>query len=573
MKQNISVKGNARVAGVWNINSVYDTNAKRVSRKLSFEIGQKFLARIVNLDKVNGEILLKLLDGWQFSAKLQKPLENFPEGLLRFQVEGFQDGKLELKIASENTKQDTSEKDSIVNLIKEKNIDANGDDYQLLSNMVKHSIPLTKENVSKVKTVLDFINKVKENSNEEEEFIQKYVQSKNIDINSPKGEEIRNTLKSFFNQLKNITENDFLTMMENNIDLTEENIKSFNNVFKESKNVYDTIKNVGEEIFGKLSVDNNDSKQQGKTEVKNLTSENDYEFKNEKISIPDEKLNDIKISNTEKNIKIFNDNEEKNLNQIKPKDYEENKEKFDNFLDKGLDKVSDKSLDKVLGKDLDKNLDKAKKSNDEGIAKVLNDEMKDNKVNNLKDYSIDDIGKNIKEQIQAKTEEIKTIIKTILEQKIDKNSDTYNNIVKTLENNINDFKVYNMISNQYYYLDLPVNLDRYEYQCKLIIKDERKKGKKIDGTNVKIAASVNTEHMGIVDAYIKLNNSNMEVDIKSSKEWIKILNMQKEKILKDISNMGYNVYVRIDEKEKEMNIVNCREFFEDNNLSMIDTKV
>ena len=168
---------------------------------------------------------------------------------------------------------------------------------------------------------------------------------------------------------------------------------------------------------------------------------------------------------------------------------------------------------------------------------------------------------------------MKNIIKTVLEQKNEMKPEAYNNLIQTLDKNINDFKVFNSMSNQYYYLDLPINLDSHEYECKLMIKDERKKGKKIDSTDVKIAASVNTISMGTVDAYIKVNNSNMNIDIKCDGHWTKLLDIGKDKILSDLSDMGYNVHIKVSERKKEMNITNCREFFGDNNLGMINVKV
>jgi hypothetical protein len=186
---------------------------------------------------------------------------------------------------------------------------------------------------------------------------------------------------------------------------------------------------------------------------------------------------------------------------------------------------------------------------------------------------IEELAQNIKEEINSKTEEMKNIVKTVLDEKNDMKPDAYNNIMQALDKSINDFKVYNTISNQYYYMDLPVNLNNHEYECKLMIKDERKKGKKIDSTNVKIAASVNTENMGTVDAYIKVNKSNMDINIKCNGDWVNLLDIGKEKILDDLSNMGYSVYIKVDEKKEEMNITNCREFFSDNNLGRINVKV
>ena len=62
----------------------------------------------------------------------------------------------------------------------------------------------------------------------------KYMESKNISPDSNEGNKVKDTLKGFFSELKNISEDDIVTLFENNIDLTEENIKSFNNIFKGS---------------------------------------------------------------------------------------------------------------------------------------------------------------------------------------------------------------------------------------------------------------------------------------------------------------------------------------------------
>jgi septum formation topological specificity factor MinE len=133
--------------------------------------------------------------------------------------------------------------------------------------------------------------------------------------------------------------------------------------------------------------------------------------------------------------------------------------------------------------------------------------------------------------------------------------------------------MFNSISNQYYYLDVPINLKDKEYPCKLIVKDDRKKGKKIDSTNVKFVASVKTTNMGIVDAYIKVSNNNVNINIKSEEMWVKVLEIGKEKIEKTLNNMGFITSVKVDKKEKEANLVKCRDFFEDNEFTRINLKV
>ena len=563
------------MAGIWNINSINNIEARKILSKLSFTVGENFLARVVNLDKLTGEVLLKLLDGWQFSAKLQKPLDNLQEGLLRFEVEGFEDGKLQIKVLNDNNKQQKLEKDTIDSQLKEKGINVSKDDYVLLDKMIKHDIPLTKENISNMKTLVDFKNKITLNPDEEDAFIAKYMESKNISADSTEGNKVRETLKGFFSELKNISEDDIVTLFENNIDLTEDNIKSFNNVFKGSTAIYKDIK---DKILS--AINEGSFKGVGKEVNVEDVSKNSVISKDQELadseSIINGKQNEV-FGNTDKNknslvykpLDMINDPKE--LNELDGLNKETSIKDLDSNSDASKDKafkdnkdIISSNKENVKNSTLDKDLNVI--SSDEKNEVILDKTIK-------KAHSIDDIAKNIKEQISVKTEEMKNIIKTVLEQKNETKPEAYNNLIQTLDKSINDFKVYNSVSNQYYYLDLPINLNNHEYECKLMIKDERRKGKKIDSTDVKIAASVNTIHMGIVDAYIKVNNHNMDIDIKCDGYWMKLLDTGKEKILDDISNIGYNVYIKVGEREKEMNITNCREFFGDNNLGVINVKV
>ncbi len=142
----------------------------------------------------------------------------------------------------------------------------------------------------------------------------------------------------------------------------------------------------------------------------------------------------------------------------------------------------------------------------------------------------------------------------------DVNNSSYDKVISILKNNINNFKMFNTISNEYYYLDLPLNFKQNECDCKIIIKDERSKGKKIDSSNVKIATSIATANMDIVDAYITLKNNNMEINIKTMKEWVGLLNKDKNKLIEDMSSMGYNIFIKVEEKAEIFNISNCRKF-------------
>ncbi|AKA71016.1 hypothetical protein [Clostridium scatologenes] len=556
------------MAGIWNINSTYNVNTKRMFSKLSFEVGQNFAARIMNLDKLTGEVLLKLLDGWQFSAKIQNGVDILPQSLMRFQVEGFEDGKLQLKILNPDNKKNNTEEDSIDFLLKSKSINVDKEDYPLLNKMIKHEMPLTKENISNMKTIVDFMDKIKQNPEEENAFIGKYIQSKNVLPDSLKGQEIKSTLKSFFNQLKNLSEDQILIFAENNIDLTENNIKSFNDMFKKPGNLYKEIKNIEQQVLKdniqKQPEGNVKSEkiyinaEQGKQIVENSSENVTYKQSNNYINTTE---NQGKNINSDKSI-----NDNKSVTNSNVKNGEGNLEN-NNAAVKIENKVKEQSTDEIKNTITNKDIETG-----ETIEKEIKNYVSKNNIND-KEKIVDNIAKAIKEQINEKTQEMKSIIERVLEKSSDTKLEAFSNIAQVLDKNMNDFKIFNTMSNSYYYMDLPLNVDNSEYQCKLMIKDERKKGKKIDSTNVKIAASVNTNNMGVVDAYIKVNNYNMDINIKCDGPWIKLLDNGKDRIFNGLMDIGYNLNIYVNERKQEVNIVNCREFFQDDNLGLIDRKV
>lgn len=556
-----------KLAGIWNVNSVYNMNSKQISAKLSFEIGEKFSARVLNLNKYTGEILLKLLDGWKFSAQIDNPESIVENKLIRLQVEGFENDKLKLKIVTAEEKGQNQSKDSIRLFIKENSLNLNSEDYDIIEKMVKSEIPLTKENISNIKTTIDFINKIKENSAEEDTFIKNYLLSKNVDPGSQKGNFIKDTLKNFFSELKNISKEDLFILLENNIELNEDNIKSFNKVFKHEGTIYNEVKYLGDilkadELTYK-SIENTENakesgiyKKQQDNIVGNLNTDGKVTYVNgektntdlkssimrENIDKPSEFSEEIKSINGEDKSQTKN-NQSLDINKnISPKDIQEEviKGKLDNILNyfekgKGTTSRTSKDLNVIAG-------------------------------------NMDEMVNHIKEQINMKTDEMKDIIRTFLEQNNDSENKFSKNIISQLNSSVNDFKLFNTISNSYYYMDLPINLNDMDYQCKLMIKDDRKKGKKIDATNVKIITSISTENMGIVDAYLTVNNINMNIDIKCNKEWVSLMKQGYETILESLSNIGYNIDIEFHEKKEEMTISTCREFFDDNDIGMLNTR-
>ncbi len=769
---------------IWNINSTYAINNKKVATKLTFETGEKFSARVIDMNGDKKEVVLRLLDGWQFPAELENTKDISKNSVLRFQVEGYENGKLIIKQIKTEGNQEEQTESSLQSILEENGFDKS--DVDILKSMIKYNMPLTKENISKVKSILDFKEKIGKDAEEEENFIKNYISSKNVSQDSKEGKSIRDTLREFFKEFKNLSKEDVLLFLENNIDFNKDNIDSFQKIFKDSLGLYKEI----EEIKGIAEEDNRDVIS---IDVqKNLDSEipiKDIETELESVKVEEEgesledSLKNILQDIFKNNVEIDKDavehlkdildifNKDNLVNNIKDKLGEEdidliikdilvgdvNEEDLDNirsivtvskesvdnlndqiksavknlfaqdfilseneinktvdtiktqFVEKNMmsfmkgiaelsDKISmslgimsgnmeinvlggtvnegetsnnvlnllknfsqDKDIVKLLVQDIlyDKKFDMSQSDlehlnrqlrnltdndilneiknvfqnsdNDGAFVKDLNFSTKDVEnifnnilksdikfteedsgkiINSLKEFlgaeeisgniskdtivnaikskteetllkeskinisnGAKDTSEIIKEQISSKNDFIKGIIKDIIDNKPGFKSEAYHNALDFIKSNINDFKLFNTLSNQYYYLDIPVTLNNNEYPCKLMIKDEREKGKIIDSKNAKLVISVKTNHIGMVDGYIKVKDFRMSIDIKCEEKWVKVLDMAKGNLINSLENIGYEVKVNVERRIKESNIANCREFFNDSDLSALDVKV
>ncbi|MBL4933942.1 hypothetical protein [Clostridium paridis] len=594
--------------GVWNINSVYSVGAKRLSSKLTFEVGEKFSGRIIKNSDGKGEFTIKLLDGWQFLAQLDGELT--PEQLdklLKFQVLGFDQGKLKLKLVADENKGTSQEQDPLQALIKSEGLAKN--DIDVLKNLVKFNIPLTRENILKFSSIFYFNDQSKVNSGEINEFINNFLASKNISDGTPKALEVRTALEGFFKEFKNIDHNDILTMVENNIELTEENIKSYNNLFKDGKSIEKMLlngqieKNSNFETLDE-SINNNST---------NIGTSNDDtgELKNNRTILPKEiyanNVQDKKVSMLDVLKKMSGEIEESTATEVRSKELL-NKSDTKSAIAGNDEEVSQGNLkdssQKVLTKDIFKEeVETYLKGNNKTIEtlnskdlrqianelkqkgyNVDNDEFKEIKdIFSLDTDKNEEIIKNnikptnelVKDSIKEKSIEVKNLIKELIvaTKSGDSEKEVFTKALDFIKNNLNEFKTFNSISNNYYYMDVPLKLKEREYDCKLIIKDERGKGKKIDSTNIKMVVSVNTVNLGKVDAFLNLKGKNLYIDLKCSEEYIKSFEKESRNLLNALNSLGYNSEVVVSQAIEEVNLTNSREFFNSTNLVILDRKV
>ena len=652
--------------GIFNIGNSYNVNNKKISSKLTFDIGEKFSGKIIKKEG-SEEATIRLIDGWEFQAEIDGDIDSLGRGFHKFQVEGFEDGKLKLKIVSSNIKESELVQGEFNEIILKEGL--SNKDINLLKDMVKFNIPLTKENIKEIKGLIQFLDKLQENPNEANEFIAKYLLSNDIDENSIEGNKIKNVLKEFFNELKTLSKSDILLFFENNIDLNKENIKGYNAIFKSENNIIKLLENMSSvlpEVKEVVPNEGNSIKEninknidnKGISLEKNILNEDtpksqENNFTNKIVNEAYQKTEgaNTKISllsllksisgQTEEYINIslkdvlsnrradFTSSEFDRtfnlINTLKPEEFIESlKSVIAEYRDIGETLIGDsfeeyinKSNNEALG--IKESLEFTKKEVEallskfmgKGITLTEEEFVKLKDGINLKYQEIIDQEKPIqgniisnaleteKAKINNLTNNIETKVnndinlsaKDMVKNSINKNGEVGKEIIKDLitliksdgsisekiidmfKNNINEIKIFNKLSSEYYYADIPVNIRDTEYPCKIIVKDKRKDSKKIDSSNIKMVITIDTKNLGIVDGYMKVLDKKINVDLKCEERYVKIIDMAKSKLTYNIESMGFLVDIMVSKKEEEVSLATCRAFFNPESGTAIDSRV
>ncbi|MDU5106350.1 hypothetical protein [Clostridium sp.] len=660
--------------GIFNIGNSYNVNNKKISSKLTFDIGEKFSGKIIKKEG-SDEATIKLIDGWEFQAEIEGDLDSLGNGFHRFQVDGFEDGKLKLKIVASSGKEAKLSQGEFNEIILKEGL--SNEDINLLKDMMKFNIPLTKENIKEVKGLIQFLEKLQENPKEANEFISKYLLSNNIDENSVEGNKIRTTLMEFFNELKSLSKSDILLLFENNIDLNKENISGYKAIFKNENNISrildninaslpevkegvetNTINNVSKdnsylkenistkiankEIVIERNTENQDVKRTQDNNINNKIGNDAYqktEGSNPKISLLsllksisgqtedyiNVALKDILINRRQEFTSSEFDKSFNFINTLKPEEFIDNlksvileyrdigqaspQDNFSDYINKSSNlelgiteslEFTKEEVETLLSRTMGKGItlteeeftklkdginlkyqeiiDKEKPMQGNVIStsveseKIKNSDNINNietKANNDINLSTKDIVKNSINKVGETSKEIIKDLITVLKSQ----GSVSEKILDIIKNNINEIKVFNKISSEYYYADIPINIRETEYPCKIIVKDKRKDSKKIDSTNIKMVITIDTKNLGIVDGYMKVLDKKINVDLKCEDRYVKIIDMAKNKLVYNIESMGFLVDINVSKKEEEVSLATCRAFFNPDSGTAIDRRV
>ena len=627
--------------GIYNINNGYNVNTKKVSSKLTFEVGEKFTGRVVS--KGDGkDVTIKLADGWQFIAELEGNVDLDDIKLVKFQVAGFENGKLNLKLVQGNGNEETIGDENFQDVIEKEGLSK--DDIDILKKMVKHNIPLTKENINQIKGLIQFNEKMASNPKEIDSFIQTYLQSKDIPVDSEQGQAVKQLLTKFLGEFKKMTSEDILAFIENKLEFSEENITSFNKLFKGDSSIEQILKKISNslnslDISDAISADNIETvlnnklinKEPESTKNTTLASKayNENDPLTKKINILDVLKTLAGSENSELDMvqknagKESNNAEKANLSAALSKTLDDpeavklikdtignsltisdapktqaeslieatNKTKLEGILSniEGKEvKITDSEFkafkellnNKIAGKEIvqenvfnDKNSIQPKEVSANAVKEIVTGKDSLGKLNiqNLGIGSLDN-KEAIKAEMKNNIDNIRDIVKNLIAQTDSKDAG-YEKIMNLVKANISEIKVFNSISDEYYYLNIPITAENTEYPCKLIIKDNRKDGKKIDSTNAKMVVSVKTINLGEVDGYVTMRENKIDVKLKCESDFTSVLNHNKSKLADGLASLGLFVNVSVSAKEKPVDLVSCRNFFNDLTISTIDIKV
>ena len=562
-----------------------------------FKQGDTLKGIVVKHDAESNEVTIKLTNGMEIEAEIQGDVE-LKGGILKFEVTEFKDNTLFLKLSDNKAdviQGEASKKitDEIMNFIIKEGLKK--EDYNMLKAMVKYNIPLTRENITTVKSVLEFSGKMNNNPQEIKSFINTYLNSRDIVVNSREGLQIAQKLYEFFKAFSKADLQEVLLFLENNIEFTKENLDSFNKLFNSENTMEKVIDEVNEEIGKAIAIEDELlSENTVEQSLKQITLKNGDEYTGKgkgtevgktimatlvKESSKSHSINDNIVKDIIKNHSITDDDAKEIIKLMRnDSNYVMSKKTLkENILkhtgrEVVLNDVEAKSLEAIINKEVIKDKDinfiKSLFNNIESKQISVAKELESNDIRE----NIFNISKNLAKNVTEKSEGAKEVIRNIISSLKESNGNS-TQILNIMKSSINDLKLFNKINDQYYCLDIPVNFKENEYPCKLIIKDDRKNGKVIDSTNFKVAVSVKTVKLGTVDALLDVKNRNIDIQLKCDKNVMNLFVISKDKLKDIVESSGFSTKIEVVERTEKLQLLSCREFFNDNNIAVVDITV
>lgn len=606
------------MAKIVGINSVNYIDKRKLESKLSFKEGEKFFAKVCSSNKNTGEVILKLPNGWEFKAELSdaalKDNMEFMEGkVLKFKVEDFSNGKIQLSLPEEISNEELNS--SLKNILGRLNLPGTQENVELLEKMIKHDITLDKDNIFLFKNLMFIKQRINQGTEEIDNLTNLFLMKCNINEGTEESEFIKSNLREFFTALNEIDNDVLLSLKENNLDvLSKDNIKSMvdlnegthiieksieeilqglrdcdenNKIYKSNEDLqFNTSQKVSSEVKQNLNI--KDVNMEVYKEVNDLIESdeaNDIKKEMEKFLLElNSGVEDIGDTKEKKSLPIVPDNLKDKISHGDSLNTKENPEVKENL------KVSKEAINQLssiikdnsdIRENIVKKLDFQKEFNLNG--KGTSNNLVESPVLNLADIEAMDISQSVKkilinslavkETIGGNINEIKKLIIELMNIKENVDETSQKSVMHSIKESINNLKVINSITDQYYYLDTPLNINNKKHDFKLIIKNNNKKGHEFDTKCIKIFASIKGPKIGCVDNFITINNTNMQIRICCNKKYMKSISNRKSELIESISLIGYTPTVIVEERKESTNLSNSAEFFQEQTFTMINQLV
>ena len=536
-----------------NINSpITPINRKTIS-KVSLNVGESFKGELINLE--GEEALILLPGGYKLRARIVGNLKEAYLSRFLFQLEDFKDGKVFLKIIREETTEEF--KGDLKNKFFKEGIAP--EDEDMASLLLRHNIPLSKSNLSFVKSIFFLWGEGLKSVEYIDKLLDKYIKLKGGSFEPLKEGEVRLKLKEAFMEISTLTEDDIIIFLENDIALSKENINGYKKLMDSTGILFDAFKT----LEGKTGL----SMIEKELLPKDIDTTIDYLIEDAKIESTKTTLergmkeSEVKpinesLEEADNSSVIAQSSKEKSLapklrgysNEVK----NNIKAIFDKILVEGGSEIEAETAAAEVNADDNKNNTALEKEQIKGAM------IKDLKV----------LSEEVLEELVIKGKELKEMVEKVIEEV------NRGKLSEALEKELNimtkDLKILNQLSKDYYYLDIPLTVFNKDFPLKMIIKDNREGGKTLDSKDIKLVISVDAPRLGIIDGYIEIKERKLKVNIAVPKESLQIFKRNEESLLSSLNNLGYNTDIQFNPKEEGHEVSLLTRFFQQGNSVLVD---
>lgn len=456
----------------------------------------------------NNKGTLKLYDGTIIPAIFISENDMDMSKYNRFVIRGFDGENFVLKLLGESS--DPQKEKSLTTIVRDLNIPAE-DGKKIIMNLIKYNLPATNENINTMYKSLSFINNI-----------------------------------------KNMTEDDILLFLKNQLN---ENITQDSNEFKISKEMFSSLKKVDIDFLSFLL--ENDMTHTPDNIMKTQDFINNKFFINTFIDSMKNSKNALKDELNKKFDNLQNSIEPNDINPSKPPSNE----------------TQEVKLDKNPSQEVNTKAPPLEKDSNSPMSKL--GKLFDAKPSNAEKLIINSILNNLSESIKGSKNKLSV---TTLEETIEifkNNKDSFSfSSTESYKKLMNNLEILKKLDDNYsmYFFNL-YNTNNI-FKNNIIIKHKYKGSKYIDINDVKAFLTVDTSALGTVEGNLYKKNDDISIAFSVNKEHVDLFKNNTNELKKILKDYGYNfVNISVEPHAKDKSFPPFSDFFNESILRELDVKV